>query len=436
MITLITTIGSLLIGVAFLLLGSGLLNTLVALRSELEGYSSAVIGGIMSGYFIGFFVGTYLALPLINRVGHIRAFAFCAAIVAISVLMHTLLISPAAWLLIRILTGIALVILYTIIEGWLNGQTPPENRGKVFAVYMTVNLGAIALAQQLLRIDQSISFTLFAISAILICLSLMPITWTRMQQPEIHNVSRIKLTRLFRIAPVALIGSLLSGLAMGAFWGLSALYANRIGLTNNDVATFMSCAILGGALLQFPIGRYSDSHDRRMVLAVISFCAAMAALVTAVVPSDSLFIYLSIALYGGLAFAVYPIAVAHMVDHLDPEDMLGGGSNMLLLHGVGAMLGPALAGQLMQLTTPTSLPVYWAIMQFALAAGAIFFINRGKVEHPSDHNAEFVPMVRTTPTALEMLPADEFPLESDDAHAMWGAGADQTQAETPQRPGQ
>ena len=66
---------ALLVGVALLLMGSGLLGTLLAVRGGLEGFGDQTLGLIMSGYFVGFFLGTYLAPGLIQRIGHIRAFA-------------------------------------------------------------------------------------------------------------------------------------------------------------------------------------------------------------------------------------------------------------------------------------------------------------------------------------------------------------------------
>ncbi|MFT6858101.1 MAG: MFS family permease, partial [Thalassolituus oleivorans] len=136
MLQLIAPIGSLLTGVSLLLLGSGLLNTLLAIRGGAAGYDSSTMGLIMSGYFVGFFVGTFIALPMIRRVGHIRVFALCAAVASVSVMLHQLIINPWVWVGLRVLTGISLVILYTVIESWLNAQTPANQRGKVFAVYM------------------------------------------------------------------------------------------------------------------------------------------------------------------------------------------------------------------------------------------------------------------------------------------------------------
>lgn len=411
MLPLILPITALLSGVALLLLGTGLLNTLLALRGAHEGYSDSLMGIIMAGYFAGFFIGTFLALPLIRRMGHIRAFAFCAALVACSALLHVLVVHPLAWGLCRVLTGTALVILYTAIESWLNAQTPSAQRGRVFAVYMVVNLLALAAAQQFLRFGSADDFPLYAIAAILVCLSLLPVTWTRVRQPEVQDVQRLKLRALFQAAPVALTGALLSGLAMGAFWGMGAVFATRSGLDAAGVATFMTCAILGGALLQYPLGRYSDRVDRRKVLGAVAALASLAALLMALLSGTTAGMLITIALYGGLAFAVYPLAVAHLIDHLQPQDILPGGSGLLLVHGVGAATGPAVAGWLMTQTGPQALPVWFAVMQGLLAVAALISL-REKAQDEAENPATFVPMVRTTPTVLEMLP-EEMPAAAE-----------------------
>jgi len=407
MIKQIRPVMSLLTGVTLLLLGSGLLNTLLAVRGSEEAFTDQAMGLIMSGYFVGFFVGTFLALPLIRRIGHIRAFAMCAAIGSVSVMLHDAMNSPWAWGGLRVLTGTALVILYTVIESWLNAQTPPQNRGQVFAVYMVVNLGALAASQQLMSLAPASSYLLFALASALVTLSLVPVTGTRFGPPAVQQVKRLGIRFLWRIAPLAISAAFLSGLAMGAFWGMSALYASRIGLQTSDVATFVTAGIVGGALLQYPVGRLSDRFDRRRVLTGIVGCAAVSALL--LVPASMApvsILYLAIALYGGLAFAVYPIAVAHLIDHLEASDILAGGSALLLVHGIGAAIGPALSGQLMSMTGASALPVYFAAVQGILFGVAVWKMHQRKKDETTGDPAQFVPMVRTTPTALEMHPDD------------------------------
>ena len=248
--SLIAPISSLLGGVALLLLGNGLLNTLLTLRGVAEGYSTGMLGLIMSGYFVGFLLGTWLAIPLVRRVGHIRAFAFCAALAAITALLHVLIIDPWVWLGLRVLYGLALVSLYMVIESWLNARAPNDKRGQVFAVYMAVNLGALAAAQQLLNLAAPSDFVLFVLAAILISAALMPIALTRQPQPSVPETLHTNLRQLAGIAPLAIAAAGLSGLALGAFWGMAPVYASLSGFDATGVGLLMSGAILGGALLQ------------------------------------------------------------------------------------------------------------------------------------------------------------------------------------------
>ena len=75
-------LSALLTGVALLLLGTGLLNTLLSVRAVQNGLDSTLLGLVMSAYFVGFILGTFLSPVMIRRVGHIRTFACCAAVAA------------------------------------------------------------------------------------------------------------------------------------------------------------------------------------------------------------------------------------------------------------------------------------------------------------------------------------------------------------------
>lgn len=185
---------SLLAGTALLLLGMGLLTTLIPLRGGALGFSTTMLGALTSAYYVGYFVGTFALPPLIQRIGHIRAFAFCTAAVACLVLLHTLSDNPWFWLLLRLFAGISLVGLYAIIESWLNAQTEARRRGSVFAIYMMVNLGSLAQAQQLLRI-QGEPFVLFVVVALLVCAAALPVVATRQTDatgPETGTSTRIE----------------------------------------------------------------------------------------------------------------------------------------------------------------------------------------------------------------------------------------------------
>lgn len=402
MLGLVLPIAALLASVALLLTGTGLLTTLVAIRAGAEGFDVRTVGLIMSGYFVGFFLGTFLAPALIRRIGHIRAFAFYSALAAATVLVHPLDVAPVAWFALRLVTGIALVGNCTVIESWLNAQAAPPIRSRVFAIYMVVTLLALAFGQLLLDTQPAGSFALFSVVAILISLATLPVVATRLPPPPVLSSPPLDLRRTFRAAPSAALGGLLSGLAMGSLWGLGAAYAAGSGFDRAGVGLFMSVTICGGAALQWPIGRASDRGDRRTTLALVSGTAAALATLAALpwFPLGGLLPLFF--LYGGMAFALYPLCVAHLLDCLPADDLLSGCSTLLLLHGIGAAIGPALAGAAMSAAGPRALPAFFALVLAVLAAVAAGRrLLHARRWLPTRH---FHPMLRTTPSALELLP--------------------------------
>ncbi|NKF21873.1 MFS transporter [Solimonas sp. C16B3] len=403
------SLSSLLLGVAFLLTGTGLFSTLLAVRGGLEGFAPNVLGLVMSCYFVGYLVGTYINPRIIQRVGHIRAFAIFAALASSTAVIHSLFVSPLAWGALRVITGACMVGLYTVVESWLNTQAAPEQRSRVFASYMVVNFSALTVGQFLLALYPVSGFQLFGIVAILLSLSLVPVALTSIAQPLPVHTPRLSLQALYRKAPVGIAGAFGSGLALGAFWGLGAAAAQRFGYAEAGVAHFMSVTIVGGALLQWPIGRWSDgSLDRRRVLFTITAGAAMAALAGAIFGAlwQPLLLLVMFA-FGGMAFAIYPISIALTNDRLTREEIQQSSSSLLLLNGVGAAIGPAVAGVVMSHLGPRALFVHFAVVLGALAAYALWRLSTSP-EAPAA-TATFQAMLRTTPEAEHMLEDDEEP---------------------------
>lgn len=396
---------SLLLGVALLLLGNGLLGTLIAVRGGIEGFGSQTLGILGAMYFVGFLAGTYLGPAMIRRVGHVRAFSFFTASIACAVLLHEML--PVAWVwgLLRIVTGMAMVGLYTTIESWLNSYAPAVQRTRIFAAYMAVNLGALALSQQFLHWATADGHLLFAVATLAVCAAVMPVSATRLSQPPVADMAAVDLSRLYALAPVAVAASLLSGLAQGAFWGLGAVWADKISASVEDVAWFMSLTIIGGAVFQWPIGFLTDRLERAHVISVVSLIAAGLGVVLLFAGRQGgLAAGLAGFAYGGFAFALYPMAVARMMDRLGPPDIVSGSAGLLLVHGCGAIAGPLVAGVAMSAFGPDALPAWFVACEVVLAVAAWWMSRR----IPADvaHQTPFVPMVRTASTAFEIVGAE------------------------------
>ena len=257
------TILILILGFAVLLAGAGLLGTLLGVRATLASFSNVETGVIMAGYYAGYILGTRLTPRIIRNVGHIRTFAALAAIVAAACLTYGLVVAPLPWLALRLVNGACIVGLYMVVESWLNAQCTGPVRGRVFAVYMMSTLAALGAGQFLLPLADSADLTLFVIAAILIAIGLVPVAVTRVTEPRIETDAPVHLIELLRISPLGVVGTLCSGIVGGAFWGMTAVFGGRLNLAEQDIATLISATILGGAILQWPIGHLSDAKREK-----------------------------------------------------------------------------------------------------------------------------------------------------------------------------
>lgn len=397
---------SLLLGMGILLMGSGLIGTLLGLRAQSEGFSELAIGVVMSAFFVGYIVGSWLIPAVIARVGHIRTFAVLAALSAVAALAHALWIDPVVWWVLRLINGISLLGSYMVIESWLNEQVL-EKRGQVFAIYMMTSLLALGLGQYLLLLYGPEAIQSFMLVAMLFALGLIPIALTPVTQPVPIRTTRIPLRELYRRAPVGTVGAGVSGLVTGSFWGLAAVFARDIGLADAWVAAFLSAAIIGGAMLQYPIGRASDGRDRRKALIVVAGLAAAGSLLIflAIGQLPGLIVVLGL-FWGGFAFSLYALSVAQTYDRLAPSEALEATRGLLLMNGTGSAVGPMLAGLVLFLTHAAVLPLMFATLLLVFI-GFVLLQLRLEAPVPRPEMTEFVPVTRTSPVAAEIDPRTE-----------------------------
>jgi MFS family permease len=398
------TILVLLGGLGLLLVGVGLLGTLLGVRAAQESFGNLETGLIMAGYYGGYVAGTILAPRVVRNVGHIRSFATFAAVGSASSLSFGLFVAPWFWFLLRVINGLCVVGIYMVVESWINDQSRGPHRGRVFSLYMMSTLMALGAGQFLLLAGDISGMTLFAIAAILISLGVVPIAVTRVTEPQISPMLPVRLGELFRISPLGSAGVLGAGMVNGVFWGMMPVFGQKMNLAAGEIAWLMSVTILGGAILQWPIGHLSDRVDRRKVLVVTSGLTAMVAAASALLVIEQWRGLAAVSFfYGGLMFSLYGISVAHTNDHLEPAQVLEATRGLILLYGVGAFCGPLLGGLSMEITGPAGLPASAATVSAILAGFGIFRMTQ-RSSPPLEEQGEFVPMVRTSPVALEMYP--------------------------------
>lgn len=364
---------SLFAALALLLLGIGLLGSLLGIRAHLEGFDTAVTGVVLACYYVGFMIGSKLAPIVVNRVGHIRVFAGLAALASTSVLVQSVAINPIVWGLSRMVTGTCLAGLYVVAESWLNASATNQTRGRLLSLYMVVVMGGIGGGQLLLGVADPAGFGLFIMAAALISVAVVPISLSVSPAPSFDVPERMRLRQLWEKSPVGVTGGVATGIANGAVFAMAPVYGIAVGMSVSRISLFMATMIVGAVVLQIPIGAWSDRVRRRRSIVIVNLVAAGAALAVALSQPSSDWQLLAAFLLGGTSFPLYSLNLSHVNDLLEPRQTIAAASLFVFITGAGSVLGPLGTSLLMARIEPDAL--FWAIGGVHLAV-ALYVVYR------------------------------------------------------------
>ena len=379
-----------------LLGGNGLQGTLIALRGAQEGFSPAIIGFMGTAYFAGFLLGCLFIVRIMRAVGHIRSFSALAAIAASATLVMAIAIDASVWTAMRFLSGFCFAGLFTIMESWLNSGVANRDRARVLGVYRVVDLGAVTGSQFLIPFIGPEGFPIFAVMAIMITLSLVPVSLGDRSNPAAPEDVKLDLKRAWEISPVAAIGCIAIGVTNSAFRTLSPVYAQDIGMSVADVATFVSVSIIGGALIQYPLGYASDRYDRRVVLLVTTALAMSAALALGLFAgSDRLLNFALVFVFGSFAMPLYSRSAAHANDRAAKNEYVILNAALMLFYSFGAIGGPFAAAAVMEWFGPHALFIF-SVAVYVIFISLILWRMRTRAPAPDEQRGRFTALLRTS----------------------------------------
>jgi MFS family permease len=396
--------------VFILLMGMGLLGTLLSLRMTVAGFSSLATGLVQSSYYLGLVLGSMVCQRSVQRVGHIRTFAALAAITTATVMLHGIHFSAPFWAFLRLVTGMANIGLYMVIESWLNECTLPSARGRVFSIYMVLSYLGIGIGQLLLNLSGAAGDAPFFTAGILLALCLVPVSLTTAISPAMPQTSRLSLWTLLRKTPLGIIGCFSAGMISSSFYAMGPVFGHAVGLSVTQLSLFMSAAVFGGLALQWSVGSISDRFDRTLVLPTVAvLITLMSLLVIGTARISFPLLLIAMVLFGGVGFSLYPVAVARGHDLFEPDQVVAVSSGLLLSYGLGASIGPLLgAAMIGVLGTPYGLFVFTAGIAGIYAALTAWLRTLESVAIvPVEDQGTFMPMKRTSAVAMVIDPRAE-----------------------------
>ncbi len=414
-------------GFAILITAHGFQGNLLGVRSVIEEFNVIATGAIMSGYFVGYFFGANIIPNLVGKVGHIRVFAAFASMASLAILLHAVFVNPIIWIGGRFLTGLSLIGVYIVVESWLNDRATNRNRGGVLSIYMFITFAGLALGTLLLNFSSPEKYEPFILISLLFSIALIPILLTKRKPPKFKKISSINIKQLYKISPLGTFSMFCTGFIHASLFTLGAVYAAKMNFSIFDISLFLFLISISGAFFQWPIGYYSDRHDRRVILIGCSFFSLLfciLAILASGTSLDNMYLASSVGmnkimflifttLYAGFALPMFTLNLAYVNDFIPKEKFVAAGAGLQIIFGMGAMGGPILCSIFMNIYGANGFFVYLAFFHLIIGLFGMYRIT--KRDYEDNPESTFTPLPRNiTPLGIELDPTTGADLSNSD----------------------
>jgi MFS family permease len=182
---------------------------------------------------------------------------------------------------------------------------------------------------------------------------------------------------------------------------MAAVYGTQIEMTTGQIAFFVAMLFAGALVFQYPIGWLSDRMDRRKLIFGASMTAMTACILGWMSGNQLVFMMCSAFVAGGMTTPLYALFLAYTNDFLPLEDMPAASGGLVLTFGVGAILGPLVAGWSMEHLGAQS---FWLVMAATFAVIGVYALYRmtRREALPVEETESYVSVLPTaSPMAVE-----------------------------------
>jgi len=179
--------------------------------------------------------------------------------------------------------------------------------------------------------------------------------------------------RYLRLAPVALMVTVLNAAVETAGLSFVALYAGNQGWNEAAAMRLVTTLMIGAIALQLPIGWLADRMSRPRLVMLLAIASAIGALCWPYVLAFPWLAYATVFVWGGVFVGIYTVMLALVGERFGGAELVGIYAMMGLAWGVGALIGPASVGIGMQLSPVWGLP---GVIAAGCALFALFMASR------------------------------------------------------------
>ncbi|WP_104029549.1 MFS transporter [Vibrio jasicida] len=324
---------------------SGYLMSLIPLMLGEYNISADYASWLASVFYGGLLVGAIFFERVVRSVGHRKAFVGCLATFSLTIMAMPILPNGMVWLAARFIAGMAVAGVFVIVESWLMSGDE-SSRAKRLSLYMLSLYGGSALGQfgiGILGVSGGVPF--IAITT-LILMAMLVLLFIDCEQPNSHESTALSFKQISKLSHAAIIGCIVSGLTLGAIYGLMPVELANRKISHQDIGTLMALVILGGMLVQ-PMVTTLNKYMARTVLMAFFCILGIFSIGLTFVSTSAVVLAVALFLLGMATFALYPIAINLGCEGLEERFIVSATQVMLFSYSIGSVAGPVVADKFM-----------------------------------------------------------------------------------------
>ncbi|CAH6802602.1 MULTISPECIES: MFS transporter [Vibrio] len=333
------------IALSFYAIASGYLMSSLPLMLSEYGLDSNLSSWLASAFYAGLLAGTLLIERAIARIGHKDAFVMALSVFIATILVLPLIPHQAVWLIARFVAGVSVAGIFVIVESWLMSGDESQ-RAKRLAIYMCSLYGGSAVGQLGIGYLGITGGVPFIAMFTLLFGAIIVLMYGQATPPQIHDAQSLSLKQISKLSHSALIGCIVSGLTLGAIYGLMPVELAQRNIAHEDIGGLMALVIMGGMAVQ-PMVTWLSHHVGQVLLMALFCLLGVASIGVLTINHDFYVLGMSLFVLGMATFALYPIAINLGCRNLDPSYLVSVTQIMLLCYSIGSVAGPIVADSFM-----------------------------------------------------------------------------------------
>jgi MFS family permease len=349
---------------------------LMALVLQRGGASSFEIGAVTSISTVAVMLCGPLYPGAITRLGLRFAIILGIAVATATLLLMPLLPSFQGWLALRFVTGCALGLEWIASEIWLNTLSTDQSRGTVMGTYATVFAAGVMAGPLLLQITGTAGWRPFAVGALCLALTALPLLLVRQTSREQGPRERLQWLRIARAAPIVMLAALIAGLVESAYVSLLPVFGLLRGLDERSSLLLVTVFLAGNVILQLPIGRLADRLGRGRVLSACAGVCVIGPMLLSAVMGTPWLLWPLLLLWGGTMYGFYTQGIALLGESYPQAQLADANTVFVIVYCAGGIVGPSLGGLAMDYWTPNGLLVFLSCAPLLLGAGRLAWVRK------------------------------------------------------------